>query len=103
MLRVVSGLAAVIPGGQPVADTLLGITSLAGVVGAFFARRKSKALDTVVKAVNPIPGVGKLITKVAASDGTSIDVEKSYVKAMKDIIPESSLEPKVDALTGREG
>ena len=83
VLRISSGLASVVPGGQVVADGLTALSVLAGGIGMFFGRRKAAALKSVVKAVDVIPGAGKIAKVIAMSEGTSATVEKAYLEVKK--------------------
>ena len=90
-LKMLSGIAAVVPGGQPVAGVLEGLGVLAGAMGIFFGRRalaaKDKALGTVLKAVNPYPDVGSVIINAAPDGKTQAIVEKSYQDNVAPFLP----------------
>ena len=73
---VLAGIAAVIPGGQGVAALLGGIGTIAGAVGTFFARRKTrKVAKAAVLAADSLPGGGKAITTAAIRTGTVNEVQ----------------------------
>ena len=81
-------IGAFIPQAQPItstADTLLSIIiGLGGTAYGFFQRRKAKAseqeIKTIIKAVDPIPGVGKMVNDIAELTGTAAGIKQKYIE-----------------------
>jgi len=83
-----AAIVATIPGPQqPILGTIAtaigAIGALAGAVGGFFARRKQRALRSVLVAVDEEEGIGAKILAKTAADGVADIVRSEYQKAIK--------------------
>ncbi len=71
-----------IPGGEAITAAVLALGALAGGIGTLLENRKGKkikeALKTVIKAVEPVKDIGKIITTATIAEGNADLVESAF-------------------------